>query len=96
MQKRTLIRAAKLKGFIERYPPASKHEMYTFMHAGVEVGSVILTLSRSHRELSQAMISTLRKELHFDSKKQFESYVTCSFTQQEYETLLRGKGLLAA
>lgn len=94
MQKNALVRAAKRKGFVERYPPASKHEVYTYVHSGAEVGAVMLTLSRSHTDLSQAMVASLRRELHFDNKRQFESYVECTFTKEDYETLLRGKGLL--
>jgi len=47
--------------------------------------------SKKYKDLSENLISKIRKQLHFDSKKQFLDFLKCDYTLEDYYALLKAK-----
>lgn len=46
------------------------------------------------KELSDDLVSKMRKQMRFESRHDFEEYVECHMSEREYRDSLRKRGLL--
>lgn len=95
MERSDLVGAAKRKGFAERKPPGTNHDIYTLRVDGLET-NIILLVSRGtgHRTLSKKMVGKIKRELSFQTQEQFKQFVTCTFSEKDYVEMLRRTGKL--
>lgn len=81
------------KGFREDFRKSRDHHYYSLHINGIKQ-SVTTKISRgSHKDISDSLLSEMRKQVKLP-KKQFNEYLNCTFSEEEYVNYLQENGLL--
>ena len=80
--KRTLLR----KGF-ELNPKKEYHEYYYFVIDGKK-SEVFTYFSHSKTEYNKHLLSMIKHQLKFESNDDFENFLDCPFSQDDYTQML--------
>lgn len=87
---RDLERALEKKGF--RRHEGSNHTLYYFYYQNNQT-KIRVPISRgSNSVYGDSLISRVRKEMRLPSNRQFELFVECTLTEEEYSTYLINNG----
>ncbi|HEX8407653.1 MAG TPA: hypothetical protein VF883_02235 [Thermoanaerobaculia bacterium] len=78
------------KGFTSR---ETHHTMFHFIHDGKDVG-VSTKISQGEREIGIGLIKRMRAQMRLRTNVDFQRFVECPMTKDEYEQILREQGVL--
>ncbi len=81
--------ALKKKGFVEN--PSCDHIRYTLYNNGKKTG-VYTFISHGLKEYGDSLISSVKKQLRLQSKSEFQDFVNCPMTKEDYIKLLIERG----
>jgi predicted RNA binding protein YcfA (HicA-like mRNA interferase family) len=90
MKTNNLKKALKKKGFKE---DNSRHLKYTLYYEGKKT-SIITVISHSHKEISAPLVKRIMAQLKFDNREQFNKYVECSMSEEQYVQMLKDKKVI--
>lgn len=77
--------ALKKKGFVEN--PSRDHIRYTLYNNGKKTG-VFTFISHGLKEYGDNLISSVKKQMRLQSKSEFQDFVNCPMTKEDYIKLL--------
>jgi hypothetical protein len=78
------------KGFTAR---ESHHTMFHFIHDGKDVG-VSTKISHGEREIGIGLVKRMRAQMRLRTNTEFQRFVECPMTKDEYEQVLCEEGVL--
>ncbi len=85
----------KKKGFREE--EKAKHRYYHFVYSGKFTGvSTFVSRGTKYKEISDSILSKMRKQLHLNNKKELLDLVDCPMDEDQLVAILRDKGILPA
>lgn len=90
---RALASALLRKGFTQGN---KDHKWYFHKYEGRETG-VRTCLSHSKgkmRDIGDELARKIRQQLRFETRQQFDDFVSCPMTQEQYTQLLRNRGVI--
>jgi predicted RNA binding protein YcfA (HicA-like mRNA interferase family) len=70
------------------------HTMYHFLYRGKDIG-VATKISHGEREIGFGLIKRMRQQMRLQSNADFERFVECPLTLEEYEEILRKQGKIS-
>lgn len=85
---RDIAAALKRKGFVER---ENDHTYYHFHYEGKDVG-VFTMISHGEKEVRAPLAKKMRQQIRLESNADFERFVACPLSQEEYEKILKEQG----
>ncbi len=86
-------KSATKKGFIEN--TKGDHIFYTFTDSeGKLYGKIKTRVSHGAKggDIPDSILPAMKKQLQFDRKEDFDKFIECTFSEEEYRNLLRNKG----
>ena len=87
------IVAVLLKKGFEINPQKNHHEFYYLTIDGKK-HNVYTYFSHSKKEYDKNLLSQIKKQLKFDSIENFESFLDCPFTKENYINMLIESGYI--
>ncbi|WP_290596760.1 MULTISPECIES: hypothetical protein [unclassified Archaeoglobus] len=97
LKKDRVIKSLTGKGFVEIVDRKRDHRIFCLRDPQdpdkyiPHIRTQVSMGSRKYKALSEDLVSKMRKQLHFDSKKQFLDFLKCDYTLEEYYALLKAK-----
>ena len=90
LKRQDIIKVLPKKGFAEE----SRHHIY-FHHRldGRETGP-FTKVSHSGKEISDSLITPMRKQLRLDTNRQVRELIECPMSGDNYTTFLKKKGII--
>jgi predicted RNA binding protein YcfA (HicA-like mRNA interferase family) len=87
---REVAAALARKGFSER---ENDHTFYHYRYHGRDVG-VSTKISHGEREIGIGLVKRMRAQMVLRSNAEFQRYVECPMSQEDYEQILREQGII--
>jgi predicted RNA binding protein YcfA (HicA-like mRNA interferase family) len=81
--------ALKKKGFVEN--PKSHHVYYIFYEDGKKT-AIYTFISHGKNEYGDELLSQMKKQLGFQSKTEFNDFIECPMSKEQYRDLLLERG----
>lgn len=85
---RAVASALERKGFEKR---DNDHSFFHFQVDGCDVG-ISTKISHGERELGRPLLGAMKKQLKFQSSGDFERFLDCPMSEEEYVQHLRDQG----
>ena len=79
------------KGFVKRQ---GDHAYYHFKYRGCDVG-VSTKISHGEKEIGPGLSKRMRAQMRLETNADFERFVDCPLTFEEYVALLKRLGILS-
>jgi predicted RNA binding protein YcfA (HicA-like mRNA interferase family) len=80
------------KGFILN-PDKNSHKFF-YLSVNGKKSNISTFLSHGKKDYSNSLLSQVKNQLKFDSTINFENFLDCPFSKEDYLKMLSDKGLL--
>ena len=87
------IVASLLKKGFELNPKKEHHEFYYLVINGKK-HNIYTYMSHGNKELNKSILSMIKKQLKFDTTENFDNFIDCPFTKENYLMMLNETGYL--
>ena len=67
------------------------HHNFYYLNIDGKKSSIYTYLSHANKDYSGPLLSQIKKQLNFDSKKDLENFLDCSFSREDYIQMLNDK-----
>lgn len=91
-----MFRKAELIGSLTRngfQKPSSRNVKFVLLVDDKAVG-VRTVMSHSGCELGKSLLHQMKKELRFESQRDFEDFINCTYTYERYIENLKNRGII--
>jgi len=92
LEKKKIEKALLNKGFKVRN---NDHEFFHFVYNNkITAIRTKLSFGSKYKDIGESILNSIKMQLFFDRKKDLLSFIDCTYTQNDYISLLLGKGKL--
>ena len=79
------------KGFVKK---EKRDHIYYILYVNGKKTQIRTKLSHSSKEYNDGLLSAIRKQLKFNSKKELENFINCPLSEEEYISMLMDKSVI--
>jgi predicted RNA binding protein YcfA (HicA-like mRNA interferase family) len=79
------------KGFVKK---EKRGHIYYILYVKGKKTQIRTKLSHGSKEYNDGLLSAIRKQLKFNSKKELENFINCPLSEEEYISMLMDKSVI--
>ncbi len=89
IKRQDVVKTLPKKGFTKE----SRHHIYFYHRVGGKETGPFTKVSHSGKEISDSLITPMRKQLKLDTNRQVRELIECPMSRDDYTNFLKQKGV---